>query len=149
MRDFLFLHAYFWIKAAHIIFVVAWMAGLLVYPRYKIHQLSAEAGGELASTMSEAAKRLRKTILNPSMHIVWVLGLTMLWLNPGLLSQGWFHVKLALVIAMTGLHLWFVWLGRAIDAGTSRMTLRQLRLMNEVPFLVMIGIVLLAVPKPF
>ncbi|MCI4644851.1 MAG: CopD family protein [Hyphomonadaceae bacterium] len=125
------------------------MAGLLVYPRYKIHQLSAEAGGELATSMSEAAQRLRKVILTPSMHIVWAFGLVMVWLNPGLLGQAWFLLKLPLVLTITGLHFWFVRLGRAIDMGTSRMTPRQLRMMNEVPFLVMIGVVLLAVPKPF
>lgn len=149
MRDFLFVHAYMWIKAGHIIFAVAWMAGLLVYPRYKIHQLSGEPGGELATTMSESAARLRRIILTPSMHLVWAFALIMLWLNPGLLSTGWFLVKLSLVLILTGLHFWLVRVGSAIDAGTSKMTARRLRVMNELPFLLLIGIVLLAVPKPF
>ena len=149
MRDFLFVHAYMWVKAGHIIFAVAWMAGLLVYPRYKIHQLSGEPGGELAATMSESAARLRRIILTPSMHMVWALALIMLWLNPGLLSAGWFLVKLPLVLILTGLHFWLVRVGSAIDAGTSNMTARRLRVMNELPFILLIGIVLLAVPKPF
>ena len=149
MRDFLVVHAYMWVKAGHIIFAVAWMAGLLVYPRYKIHQLSGEPGGELADTMSESAARLRRIILTPSMHMVWALALIMLWLNPGLLSAGWFLVKLPLVLILTGLHFWLVRIGSAIDAGTSNMTARRLRVMNELPFILLIGIVLLAVPKPF
>ena len=149
MRDFLFLHAYMWIKAGHIIFAVAWMAGLLVYPRYKIHQLSGEPGGELATTMSESAVRLRRIILTPSMHMVWTFALIMLWLNPGLFLAGWFQVKLALVLSLTGLHFWLVRIGSAIDTGTSNMTGRRLRMMNEIPFILMIGIVLLAIPKPF
>jgi putative membrane protein len=73
----------------------------------------------------------------------------MLWLNPGLFSTGWFLVKLPLVLILTGLHFWLVRVGSAIDAGTSKMTARRLRLMNELPFILLIGIVLLAVPKPF
>ena len=149
MREYLFQHAYVWIKAGHIIFVVAWMAGLLIYPRYKIHQLEGEPGGELATQMSEAAARLRRIILNPSMHTVWALALVMLWINPGLLQTGWFLVKLPLVLAITGIHFWLTRIGRAIDAGTSTMTARQLRVLNELPFVLMIVVVLLAVPKPF
>ena len=80
---------------------------------------------------------------------MWALALIMLWLNPGLLSAGWFLVKLPLVLILTGLHFWLVRIGSAIDAGTSNMTARRLRVMNELPFILLIGIVLLAVPKPF
>ena len=149
MRDLLFVHAYMWIKAVHVIFVIAWMAGLLIYPRYKIHQLGAIPGGELARTMSDAAARLKRIILTPSMTFAWVLGLSMLWINPGLLSVGWVHVKLTLLLALTGLHVYFTRMGRGIDAGSSTMSASRLRLLNEAPFIIMIGIVLMAVAKPF
>lgn len=140
---------YLWIKAAHIVFVVAWMASLLIYPRYKIHQLGGEPDGELAETMKEAAGRLRRIIMTPSMVIVWGLGLIMIILQPNLSSQGWLHVKLALLLVLTGLHGWFVYLGRRIDDHTPTVSSRTLRMINEVPFVLMIVIVGLAVIKPF
>ena len=140
---------YLWIKAAHVIFVIALMAGLLIYPRYKLHQLSSKPGDELFETMREASDRLRKIILNPSLIIVWVLGLTMLYLNQGLLSQGWMHVKLALVLILSGLHGYFISIGKKIDRGDVAPTSRTLKMLNEVPFLIMIFVVILAVGKPF
>ncbi len=149
MRDFLFVNGYLWIQAVHIIFVVAWMAGLLIYPRYKIHQMGAEPGGELAVTMSDASARLRRIILTPALIAVWVLGLTMIWLNPGLFSQGWFHLKLVLVVLLSGLHGYIVSMGRRVDQGGAPLSQKNLRLLNEVPFILMIFVVLLAVAKPF
>ena len=140
---------YLWIKAAHVIFVIALMAGLLIYPRYKLHQLSSKPGDELFETMREASDRLRKIILNPALIIVWVLGLTMLYLNQGLLSQGWMHVKLALVLILSGLHGYFISIGKKIDRGDVAPTRRTLKMLNEVPFLIMIFVVILAVGKPF
>ena len=90
---------YLWIKAAHVIFVIALMAGLLIYPRYKLHQLSSNPGDELFETMHEASDRLRKIILNPALIIVWVLGLTLAYAT-GAFSQGWLHIKLTLVVIL-------------------------------------------------
>ncbi len=140
---------YLVVKSAHLVFVIAWMAALLIYPRYKIHQLSGAAGGELALAMAEASTRLRKIIMTPSLILVWGLGLTMIALNPALLSQGWMHAKLGLLLAMTGLHGWFVAMGRKVDKGTPDLSAATLRLINEIPFLLMIVIVVLAVTKPF
>ena len=140
---------YLWIKAAHVIFVIALMAGLLIYPRYKLHQLSSKPGDELFETMREASDRLRKIILNPALIIVWVLGLTMLYLNQGLLSQGWMHVELVLVLILSGLHGYFISIGKKIDRGDVAPTSRTLKMLNEVPFLIMIFVVILAVGKPF
>jgi len=92
---------YLWIKAAHIIFVVAWMAGLLVYPRYKIHQLSAKPGDQLFETMKEASARLRRVILTPSLILVWILGISLIAQNPSVFVGGWLWVKLALVVGET------------------------------------------------
>jgi len=140
---------YLWIKAIHIIFVIALMAGLLIYPRYKLHQLSSKPGDELFETMKEASNRLRKIILNPALVLVWVLGLIMLYLNQNLLSQGWMHTKLLLVLILSGLHGYFISIGKKIDRGDVAPTSKTLKMLNEVPFLIMIVVVILAVGKPF
>lgn len=140
---------YLWIKAFHIIFVIALMAGLLIYPRYKLHQLSSKPGDELFETMKEASNRLRKIILNPALIIVWVLGITMLVMNQSLLTVGWMHVKLLLVLILSGLHGYFISIGKKIDRGDVAPTAKTMKMLNEVPFLIMIGVVILAVVKPF
>ena len=89
---------YLSIKALHIIAVVAWMAGLLIFPRYKLHQMSATAGEPLFDTLLAASATLKRVILTPAMLAVWVLGLTLVALNPALASGIWFVVKLLLVV---------------------------------------------------
>ena len=140
---------YLWVKALHVIFVIALMGGLLVYPRYKIHQLSSKPGDELFETMKDASNRLRKIILNPSLILVWVLGITMLVMNQSLLSQPWMHVKLLLVLILSGIHGYFIGVGKKIDRGTATIKAKRLRMMNEVPFLLMIGIVIMVIVRPF
>ncbi|MAN65397.1 CopD family protein [uncultured Hyphomonas sp.] len=140
---------YLWVKAAHLVFVIALMAGLLVYPRYKIHQLSSKPGEPLFETMKDASNRLRKIILNPSLVLVWIFGLTMLWLNPSLLSMPWMHVKLLLVLIVSGLHGYFIGIGKKIDRGGDGITAKRLRMLNEVPFLLLIGIVIMVIVRPF
>ena len=140
---------YLWVKAFHIIFVVALMAGLLIYPRYKLHQLKAQPGDVLFETMKEASNRLRKIILNPALILVWVFGIAMVVLNQNLLSQGWLHVKFVLVLLLSGLHGYFIGIGKKIDRGDVAPSPTTLKMLNEVPFVIMIGIVLLVVLKPF
>ena len=140
---------YIWIKALHIIFVIALIAGLLIFPRYKLHQISSAPGEPLFEAMKEASAKLRKIILTPAIILVWVLGITMLVLNPSLLSQGWLQVKLFLVLGLSALHGYYISMGRKIDAGTSKISPKRLKLLNEVPFLVTIAVVILAVVKPF
>ena len=140
---------YLWVKAFHIIFVVALMAGLLIYPRYKLHQLSSKPGDELFETMKDASNRLRKIILNPALIIVWVLGITMLVMNQSLLTVGWMHVKLLLVLVLSGLHGYFISIGKKIDRGDVAPTAKTMKMLNEMPFLIMIAVVILAVLKPF
>ena len=140
---------YLWVKAAHLVFVVALMAGLLVYPRYKIHQLSSRPGEPLFETMRDASARLKRIILNPSLILVWGLGLWMLYLNPSLLQQCWMHAKLALVLGITAMHAYYTVLGKKVDAVTGTVQTKTLRMLNEVPFILMIGIVILVIVKPF
>ena len=140
---------YLWVQAFHIIFVIALMAGLLIYPRYKLHQIKSQPGEQLFETMKEASNRLRRIILNPSLVIVWGLGITMLVMNQSLLSMGWMHTKLLLVLILSGLHGYFISLGKKIDRGEVAATTKTLKMLNEVPFIIMIFVVLLAVIKPF
>ena len=140
---------YLWVKAFHIIFVVALMAGLLIYPRYKLHQLKSQPGDVLFETMKESSDRLRRIILNPALILVWALGITMVVLNQDLLSQGWLQVKFGLVLALSGLHGYFIGIGKKIDRGEVTPNAKTLKMLNEVPFVIMIAIVLLVVLKPF
>lgn len=140
---------YLWLKAFHIIFVVAWMAALLVYPRYKLHQLKSVPGEQLFETMKEASAQLRRIILTPSLIAVWLLGITMLAVNPGVAAGKWLWVKLLLVVAITALHGVFVGMGKKIDRADGAVADRKLRMLNEVPFILLIAIVILVVLKPF
>jgi len=144
---------YPWIKAAHLVFVIALMAGMLVYPRYKIHQLSSRPGEPLFETMKDASSRLKRIILNPSLILVWVLGVLLVYLDwqrgGRILLEPWFHTKLVLVLGISGLHGYFIGLGKKVDAVTGTVEARRLRMMNEVPFLLMIGAVILVIVKPF
>lgn len=144
---------YLWVKAAHLVFVVALMAGLLVYPRYKIHQLSSRPGEPLFETMKDSSEKLKKIILNPSITLVWIFGVLLVYLDWSrggqILFQPWFHTKLLLVLGISGLHGYFIGLGKKVDRVTGTVQARTLRLMNEVPFLLMVGVVILVIVKPF
>ncbi len=139
---------YLWVKALHLIFVIALMAGLLMAPRLRIYQLSARPGEALFETMRDAARRLRVIILNPSLIIVWVLGLLMIWLNPALLEAHWFHAKLLLVLVISGIHGWVISIGRKVDAGGEGVSEKRLRMLNELPFVLMIAVVILVIVRP-
>lgn len=139
---------YLWVKAFHLVFVIAWMAGLLILPRYKLHQLNSAPGEPLFETMRSASGKLRKIILTPGIVLVWVLGITLLVLNPALMSSGWLHVKVLLVLVLSGLHGYFVALGKKIDQGEA-VSAKRLKLLNELPFVLMIFIVILVIVKPF
>ena len=139
---------YLWIKALHLIFVVAFMAGMLIQPRYKLHQLSSQQGEGLFETMKAASQKLRTVILTPSIILVWVLGIAMIVMNPALLQAGWFHVKLLFVLILTGLHGYFVAVGKKIDRGET-VSARRLKMLNEVPFALLIVIVIMVIVRPF
>ncbi|MEO9970652.1 MAG: CopD family protein [Hyphomonadaceae bacterium] len=140
------------VKSLHIISIMAWMAGLMLYPRYKIHQLGDEPNGILFERMKDASGKLKKIILTPSMFASWLFGFGLVAINPGIISAGgpfWFPIKLALVLLITGFHGWFTVQGKKIDAGVAAADARKLRMLNEVPFLALIGIVFLVILKPF
>ena len=144
-------NAYLWVKAAHIIFVIFWMAGLFLLPRYLVHHQDALGTPQAADWVKRKAL-LRRMILTPSMIVVWLLGLT-LAANVGLFEGGaglgWLHAKLLLVVALSGYHGWAVGYARKLAAGNASIASRNLRLLGEVPALAVVLIVVLAVVKPF
>ncbi|HLZ79163.1 MAG TPA: CopD family protein [Sphingomonas sp.] len=147
MEGFLGL-AYPWVKAAHLIFVIFWIAGLFMLPRFLIYQVAATPGSVEDLAWVERIRRLRSIILNPSMILVWLLGLS-LALNIGAFQMPWFHAKLLLVVLLSGYHGCAVGLGKRIAKGYRPASDRTLRLMNEVPGIATALIVVLVIVKPF
>ena len=139
---------YLWLKAGHIIFVVFWMAGLFMLPRFFVYHQEAPSGSEEAARWVDREARLRKIILAPAMIVVWILGL-LLSVKTGAFTQGWFHAKLLLVVALTGYHMWMAGYSKKLAAGLRPLEGRTLRLLNEVPGLATVLIVILAIVKPF
>lgn len=140
---------YDWLRAIHIIVVIAWMAGLLMLPRLMVYQIEAVPGGETYKMMQTAILRLRKIILTPSLIAVWVLGLLLIAVQaPGIFSAGWLHIKLLMVVGISGMHGWFVAQSKKI--GTEKQPdPKTLRMLNEVPFLMAIIAVIAVVVQPF
>ena len=145
-------NAYPWVKAAHLIFVIFWMAGLFMLPRYLVYHQEAAIGSPEAAVWVEREGKIRTIILTPAMVVVWVLGLG-LAANSGLFSGanglGWLHTKLLLVLLLTGYHGWAVGYAKKLAAGKPTLTGKQLRLINEVPALLVTFIVILAIVQPF
>lgn len=140
---------YLWVKAFHLIAMVAWMASLLMYPRYKMHQAKSQPGEPLFETMKDASVLLRRIIMIPSMAATWILGITLIGLNPHVFQLKFMWVKLLLVIAVTVLHIYFTKAGRALDEGGGTNSVARFRVLNELPFIALIIIVILVVVKPF
>lgn len=140
---------YLWLKAGHIIFVIFWMAGLFMLPRFFVyHQEEGPAGSEADTKWIERERRLLKIILLPSIIVVWVLGL-LLAISTGAFSQGWFHAKLLLVLLLSGYHGWLSVYAKKLARGERPLEGRNLRMLNEVPGLAAVLIVILAVVRPF
>ncbi|MGY2734276.1 CopD family protein [Sphingomonas sp. UYP23] len=145
-------NAYPWVKAAHLIFVIFWMAGLFMLPRYLVYHQEAPIGSPEAAKWVDREAKIRNIILTPAMVMVWVLGLT-LGANLGLFSGGsglgWLHLKLLLVVILSGYHGWAVGYAKKLAAGKPTLTGRQLRLINEAPAVLVTFIVILAIVQPF
>ena len=146
--------SYDWVKAAHLIFVIFWMAGLFMLPRYLVYHQEALAAGNAAEAASwiEREVKIRKIILTPAMIVVWVLGLALalnLGLADGAPGLGWLHLKLLLVFLLTGYHGWTVGYAKKLAAGKPTLTGKQLRMLNEIPALAVTLIVVLVIVKPF
>jgi putative membrane protein len=139
---------YEWLKAFHIIAVIAWMAGMLYLPRLFVYHCEAAPGSKQSETFKMMERRLLMAIINPAMVVTWVLGLWLAW-KGGWLGAGWLHAKIFLVLVLSGLHGFLVRWVRDFDHDHNRRSEKFYRVINEVPTVLMIGIVVLAVVKPF
>jgi protoporphyrinogen IX oxidase len=144
---------YGWIKAFHIIVVIAWLAGMLYLPRLFVYHCTAEKGSVQSETFKVMERRLLRAIINPAMIATWILGLWLAWLGPdsryGWFASGWLMAKLVLVLLLSALHGLFARWVKEFGADQNRHSQKFYRIINEVPTLLMIAIVLLVVLKPF
>jgi len=138
---------YDWLKAFHLIAVIAWMAGMLYLPRLFVYHCEAEPGSRQSETFKVMERRLLKAIINPAMIATWLLGLGLAW-EGDWLAFHWLQAKLALVLALSGLHGLLVRWVRDFAADRNRNSQKFYRVINEIPAVLMVGIVLLAVLKP-
>jgi protoporphyrinogen IX oxidase len=139
---------YLWLKAFHVIAVIAWMAGMLYLPRLFVYHCMAAIGSPQSDTFKMMERRLLRAIINPAMVATWVLGLWLAW-DGGFLRAGWLHGKLVLVLILSGLHGFLAGCVRKFAEDRNVRSQKFYRILNEVPALLMVGIVILVVVKPF
>ena len=139
---------YVWLKAFHVIAIIAWMAGMLYLPRLFVYHCEAEPGSKQSETFKVMERRLLHAIITPAMVVNWVLGLWLAWAG-GFYAAGWLHAKLVLVIALSALHGFLVRCVREFATDRNRHSQQFYRVLNEIPTVLMISIVILAVVKPF
>jgi len=137
-----------WIKAFHVISVIAWMSGMFYLPRLFVYHTETTPGSLESERFKVMERRLLKAIVNPAMIATWVFGLTLAWLTE-VYKDHWFEAKFALVIVMSGLHGYFVGRVRAFAEDRNDKSARFYRVLNEVPPLLMVFIVILVIVKPF
>jgi putative membrane protein len=147
MQDTLAM-TYLWLKAGHLIFVIFWMAGLFMLPRYFVYHQESAPGSPEEALWVERERKLLKIILVPSIGLVWLLGLALAF-TIGAWDQGWFHAKLLLVLGLSGYHGWLAGYARKLARGERPLEGKALRLLNEVPGVAAALIVVLVVVKPF
>jgi putative membrane protein len=139
---------YLWLKAFHIIAIIAWMAGMLYLPRLFVYHCVAERGSVQSETFKVMERRLLRAIINPAMAVAWVLGLWLAW-SGNWFSAPWLHGKLLLVVLLSGFSGMLTRWTKDFAADRNQYSQKFFRIMNEVPTILMIGIVLLVVLKPF
>ena len=137
-----------WVKALHIISVIAWMAGMLYLPRLFVYHAEATKGSEASETFKVMERRLLKAIVNPSMILVFLTGFALVYLT-GDWRDGWWQAKFILVLGLAGLHGYFARCVRSFAEDRNEQPARFYRFLNEAPTILMIFIVVLAVVKPF
>ena len=140
--------AYLWVKAAHITFVIFWMAGLFLLPRLYVYHQESTPGSPEDRAWIEREARVRSIILTPAMLLVWALGL-MLAFHLDVWGQGWFSAKLALVVALTGYQGWLGAYGKKLARGERPLSGRAVRMINEIPGIAAALIVVLVIVRPF
>jgi protoporphyrinogen IX oxidase len=140
--------AYAWVKAAHITFVIFWMAGLLLLPRLYVYHQETTPGSPEDRAWIEREARVRSIILMPAMLVVWILGL-MLAFHLNVWGQSWFTAKLALVVVLTGYQGWLGSYGKKLASGQRPLSNRAVRMLNEIPGVAAALIVVLVIVRPF
>ena len=142
------MSGYSWLLAFHIIAMVAWMAGMFYLPRLFVYHSDAEIGSDKSETFKVMERRLMRAIMNPAMIATWVAGIALvIWSEQ--YREPWFMAKFALVLAMSGLHGWLEARRKDFVRDANTRSARTYRMVNEVPTLLLIGIVVLVVVKPF
>lgn len=139
---------YLWLKAGHVIFVIFWLAGLFMLPRFFVYHQEADPGSPEEARWVDREQKLLKIILLPSIIVVWLLGLALAG-SIGAFSQGWFHAKLLLVLLLSGYHGYLAGYARKLARGERPLAGKKLRLLNEVPGVAAAIIVVLVIVKPF
>ena len=139
---------YLWLKAGHVVAVVAWMAGLLYLPRLFVYHADATPGSDKAETFKVMERRLQRGIMNPAMAAAWIFGIALATVG-GWWSAPWLQVKLVFVLALTAMNFWLSLRRRNFERDNNRIPARTWRFINEVPTLILIAIVILVVVKPF
>lgn len=141
---------YMWVKALHVISIVAWMAGLLYLPRLFVYHTQAAAGSETSETFKVMERRLLRAIMNPAMIAAYLFGIWMIALDPSIFKQGgWLHAKLLFVLGLTAVHMLLARWRKEFAEDRNTRPQRFFRIVNEVPTVLMIGIVILVIVKPF
>lgn len=140
--------AYLWVKALHVIAVIAWMAGMLYLPRLFVYHVEAERGSVQSETFKVMERRLLRAIINPAMVVTWSAGLWLAWYGFAF-QAGWLHAKLALVLVLSGVHGYLSAAVRRFAEDRNEKPARHWRIVNEIPTLLMIAIVILVIVKPF
>jgi putative membrane protein len=148
LRTGKFFLMYEWIKALHVIAIIAWMAGMLYLPRLFVYHCEAEVGSKQSETYKVIERRLLKAINNPANIVTWFAGLYLAWAGH-FFSAGWLHAKLLLVLLLSGVHGFFSRWVKDFAADRNSRSQKFYRVINEVPTVLMIGIVILVVVKPF
>ena len=140
--------AYPWVKAAHVTFVIFWMAGLFLLPRLYVYHQESTPGSAEDRAWIEREARVRSIILNPAMALVWILGL-MLAFDIDAFHQGWFMAKFAMVIGLSAYQGWLGSYGRKLANGQRPLSGKAVRIINEVPGIAAAIIVVLVIVRPF
>ena len=148
MEQFLTEH-YAWVRALHIIAIIAWMAGLLYLPRLFVYHAEAGDNKALTDTFQVMEHRLLRYIMNPAMGASWLFGGLLLYVSPFYFTQGWMHVKLTAIILLTVAHMMMARWRRQFAAGQNTRSATFYRMANEVPTVLMVIIVIMASVKPF
>jgi putative membrane protein len=139
---------YLWLKAAHVIFVIFWVAGLFLLPRFYVYHQESVPGSDEEKRWIERERKLRSIIITPAMIMVWVFGLLLAYTIQAW-SQYWFLAKFAIVVGLSGYHGWMIDYGKKLEKGVRPVSGKALRIMNEIPGIAVALIVVLVIVKPF